>query len=64
MTWRELLEDIQALDPRFLDTTIQVYDVASDKTYIDGMLVTDCDDSDYLIDKDQPQMWINFDDFQ
>lgn len=63
MTWRELMESIQAMEPRFLDTTVQVYDIANDKTLIDGMLVNDCDDTDYLIDKDQPQIWINFDDF-
>lgn len=63
MTWRELLESIQKMEPRFLDTVVQVYDVTNGTTLIDGMLVEDNDDTDYLIDKNQPQIWINFDDF-
>lgn len=63
MTWRELMEDIQKLDPRFLDTTVQVYNVAEDRVLIDAMLLIDSDDTDYVIDKDQPQIWVDFDDF-
>ena len=63
MTWRDMLEYINEMPERFLDTTIQVFDVANDKTLIDGMFVTDCDDTDYLIDLDQPQIWVNFDEF-
>lgn len=63
MTWRELLESIEKMNPRFLDTTVQIYDVANDSTNIDGMLVEVSDESDYLIDKDQPQIWTNFEEF-
>lgn len=63
MTWRDLLESIQKMNPRFLDTTVQIYDVANDSTNIDGMLVEVADESDYLIDKDQPQIWTNFEEF-
>lgn len=63
MTWQELLESIQKMNPRFLDTTVQIFDVANGITSIDGMLVEVADENDYLIDKDQPQIWTNFEEF-
>lgn len=66
MTWRELRDDIDRIDPRFLDTYVEFYDVNNDRTFIshDSMLVLDDDNTDYRIDKDQPQIWFNFDEFQ
>lgn len=63
MTWKELREFIDEMEPRFLDTNVQVYDVENGITLIDAMFVTDCNDDDYLIDKDQPQIFVNFDEF-
>ena len=59
MTWRELKE--AQIDERFLDTDIQLYDVENDSTYIldHDALMLDNDDEDYLIDKNQPQLWFN-----
>ncbi|MEI8100145.1 MAG: hypothetical protein WCH09_01115 [Bacteroidota bacterium] len=60
MTWRELKE--AQIDERFLDTDIQLYDVENDSTYIldHDALMLDNDDEDYLIDKNQPQLWFNW----
>jgi hypothetical protein len=60
MTWRELKES--QIDERFLDTDIQLYDVENDLTYIldHDTLMLDNDDEDYLIDKNQPQLWFNW----
>jgi hypothetical protein len=60
MTWRELKES--QIDERFLDTDIQLYDVENDLTYIldHDTLMVDNDDEDYLIDKNQPQLWFNW----
>ena len=62
MTWRELKE--AQIDERFLDTDIQLYDVENDSTYIldHDALMLDNDDEDYLIDKNQPQIWFNWPD--
>lgn len=60
MTWRELKE--AQIDERFLDTDIQLYDVENDLTYIldHDALMLDNDDEDFLIDKNQPQVWFNW----
>jgi len=60
MTWRELKE--AQIDERFLDTDIQLYDVQNDSTYIvdHDALMLDDNDEDYLIDKNQPQLWFNW----
>ena len=60
MTWRELQEI--SIDERFLDTDVQLYDVKNDRTYIldHDSLMLDDDDDDYLIDKNQPQLWFNW----
>ena len=60
MTWRELLS--AQIDERFLDTDVQLVDIANDITYIldHDSLVFDNDDEDYLIDKNQPQLWFNW----
>lgn len=60
MTWRELLT--AQIDERFLDTDVQLFDVQNDRTYIldHDSLMLDDDDEDYLIDKNQPQLWFNW----
>ena len=60
MTWRELKES--QIDERFLDTDVQLYDVENDTTYIldHDSLMLDSDDEDFLIDKNQPQLWFNW----
>ena len=60
MTWRELLN--AQIDERFLDTDVQLFDVGNDRTYIldHDSLMLDDDDEDYLIDKNQPQLWFNW----
>jgi len=60
MTWRELLT--AQIDERFLDTDVQLFDVGNDRTYIldHDSLMLDDDDEDYLIDKNQPQLWFNW----
>lgn len=60
MTWRELKES--QIDERFLDTDVQLYDVENDLTYIldHDALMLDNDDEDFLIDKNQPQLWFNW----
>jgi len=60
MTWRELLS--AQIDERFLDTDVQLFDVGNDRTYIldHDSLMLDDDDEDYLIDKNQPQLWFNW----
>jgi len=62
MTWRELGEVIKDMDERFLDTDIQLYDVDNQITYIDERdgVYEDDDDEDFLIDKNQPQIWFNW----
>ena len=62
MTWRELLN--AQIDERFLDTDVQLFDVGNDRTYIldHDSLMLDDDDEDYLIDKNQPQLWFNWPD--
>ena len=62
MTWREIGEIISAMDERFLDENIQIYDVKNDLTYIDERdgVYEDDNDEDYLIDKHQPQIWFNW----
>jgi hypothetical protein len=62
MTWRELGEVIKDMDERFLDTDIQLYDVDNQVTYIDERdgVYEDDDDEDFLIDKNQPQIWFNW----
>jgi len=62
MTWRELGEVIKDMDERFLDTDIQLYDVDNQVTYIDQRdgVYEDDDDEDFLIDKNQPQIWFNW----
>lgn len=63
MTWRQMKERIEEMEDRFLDTEIQVFDVENNTTHIGCELYCDCDDTDYVIDKDQPQIWINFSEF-
>ena len=60
MTWRELLT--AQIDERFLDIDVQLFDVGNDRTYIldHDSLMLDDDDEDYLIDKNQPQLWFNW----
>ena len=62
MTWRELGEVIQAMDSRFLDENIQIYDVENQVTYIDERdgVYEDDNDDDYTIDLHQPQIWFNW----
>jgi hypothetical protein len=62
MTWRELLN--ADIDERFLDTDVQLFDVKNDRTYIldHDSLMLDDDDEDFLIDKNQPQLWFNWSD--
>jgi len=62
MTWRELLS--AQIDERFLDTDVQLFDVGNDRTYIldHDSLMLDDDDEDFLIDKNQPQLWFNWPD--
>lgn len=62
MTWRELGEVIQAMDVRFLDENIQIYDVSNQVTYIDERdgIYEDDNDDDYTIDLHQPQIWFNW----
>ena len=62
MTWRELLN--ADIDERFLDTDVQLFDVKNDRTYIldHDSLMLDDDDEDFLIDKNQPQLWFNWPD--
>jgi hypothetical protein len=67
MTWRELKDYLNSLDERFLDTEVQVYDCEEQITYTDTMFSQDDDDTDYLIDLNQPQIWfrtsdVTFDD--
>jgi hypothetical protein len=67
MTWRELKDYLNSLDERFLDTEVQVYDCEEQATYTDTMFSQDDDDTDYLIDLNQPQIWfrtgdVTFDD--
>ena len=57
MTWRELKDYLDSLDERFLDTEVQVYDCEEQITYTDTMFSQDDDDTDYLIDLNQPQIW-------
>jgi hypothetical protein len=63
MTWRELKQAIEEMEPRFLDTEVQVYNVEDRVTYMFADIYNDCNDDDYVIDKDQPQLWTNFDEF-
>lgn len=62
MTWRELGEVIEAMDARFLDENIQIYDVENQVTYIDERngIYEDDNDDDYTIDLHQPQIWFNW----
>lgn len=62
MTWRELGEVIEAMDSRFLDDNIQIYDVENQVTYIDERngIYEDDNDDDYTIDLHQPQIWFNW----
>lgn len=62
MTWRELGEVIEAMDARFLDENIQIYDVENQATYIDERngIYEDDNDDDYTIDLHQPQIWFNW----
>lgn len=62
MTWRELGEVIEAMDSRFLDENIQIYDVENQVTYIDERngIYEDDNDDDYTIDLHQPQIWFNW----
>jgi hypothetical protein len=64
MTWHELKQYVNSIDERFLDTDIQLYDVDNDLTYIldHDALMLDNDDEDFLIDKNQPQIWFNWPD--
>lgn len=59
MTYRELLSYINEMPERFLDTEIEIYDCDSGVTYRDTEFANDADETDYLIDADQPQIWIN-----
>jgi hypothetical protein len=60
MTWRELGEAIANMEPRFLDTEIQLYDQEEGITYHqDTEFMNDCNDDDYTIDLNQPQIWFN-----
>lgn len=62
MTWRELGEVIEAMDSRFLDENIQIYDVENQVTYIDERngIYEDDNEDDYTIDLHQPQLWFNW----
>lgn len=60
MTWQELLEYIQEMPPRFLNTTVHIFDCSNGVTHLDAMFTNDCNDDDYMIDLDQPQIWVNF----
>jgi hypothetical protein len=67
MTWRELREYIDCIEERFLDTEVQVYDCEEQITYMDTAFAADDDNTDYLIDLNQPQIWfrtgdVTFDD--
>jgi hypothetical protein len=67
MTWRELKEYVNSIDERFLDTEVQVYDCEEQTTYTDTIFAADNDDTDYIIDLNQPQIWfrtsdVTFDD--
>jgi hypothetical protein len=67
MTWRELKDYLNSLDERFLDTEVQVYDCEDQVTYTDPIFASDNDDTDYIIDLNQPQIWfrtgdVTFDD--
>jgi|LakMenEpi03Aug12_release.lakeMendotaPanAssembly.Ray.scaffolds.fasta_scaffold422967_2 hypothetical protein len=62
MTWRELGEAIENMEPRFLDTEIQLYDATEGITYHDNVeLMEDETHDDYTIDLNQPQIWFNMD---
>jgi hypothetical protein len=62
MTWRELKEYIDMIDNRFLDTEVQVHNCEEQITYTDTMFAEDDDDTDYVVDLHQPQIWFNTDD--
>ena len=59
MTWRELKEYIDMIEPRFLDTEVQVYDCEEQVTYTDTSFSEDMDDDDFVTDLHQPQIWFN-----
>lgn len=59
MTYRELLSYISEMPERFLDTEIQVYNCESGITYLDTVFANDADETDFVTDLDQPQIWIN-----
>lgn len=62
MTWREMAEVIAAMDERFLDQNIELYDVDNQVTHIDERdgIYEDDDEDDFTIDKHQPQIWFNW----
>ena len=62
MTWREMAEVIAAMDERFLDQNIELYDVDNQVTHIDDRdgIYEDDDEDDFTIDKHQPQIWFNW----
>ena len=67
MTWRELKDYLNSLDERFLDTEVQVYGCEEQITYTDTIFAADDDDTDYIVDLNQPQIWfrtgdVTFDD--
>lgn len=61
LTWRELLTYIKNDMPeRFLDTPIQVFDCLTGQTHCDITIYHDCTEDDFLVDIDQPQLFINY----
>ena len=64
MTYRELLIYVNEIPVRFLDTEIEVYDCKTGITHRDTVFANDADDTDYLTDLDQPQIWINTDNIE
>ena len=59
MTWRELKEYIDLIEPRFLDTEVQVHDCEQQITYFDTSFSEDADEDDFVTDIGQPQIWFN-----
>lgn len=61
LTWRQLAQYILEIMPdRFLDTPVEVYDCDTGITHVEVKPYADCDDEDFVIDIDQPQLFINY----
>ena len=59
MTWRDLLECINDMPERFLDTEVQLFDADVGRTYFEAVFTCDDTQDDFTIDIDQPQIWFN-----